>query len=166
MNTLSSGSYSLLMLLGAVLSGCQSPARYSPQGSRRHLTPQQVAEHNARLAPSYVIAADRKIEILSEPPGARIEVNDDYVGDTPATISVPCTPDGRFTEATVICAMPTRPGDYMQTKVFSGGYVGYGLYTKRKKVSSDSFIRSDFGATCPFPCGLARWRLRPLAGFP
>ena len=125
----------LLMLLGAVLSGCQSPARYSTQAPRRHLTPQQVAEHNARLGPYEAIATDRKIEILSEPAGARIEVNDDYVGDTPTTISVPCTPDGRFTENTVIRATPTRPGDYTQTKFFSGGY-GYGYRNLYRNLNS------------------------------
>ena len=38
-----------------------------------HLSASEVAVHNARMS-------TRQVEILSEPPAARIEVNDNYIG--------------------------------------------------------------------------------------
>ena len=34
------------------------------------------------------------------------------------------SPDGRFLENTTIRALPTQPGDYVQAKLFFGGYFG------------------------------------------
>jgi hypothetical protein len=48
----------------------------------------------------------RQVEVLSEPPGARIEVNGNYIGDTPITTTLQCSPDGRFLEHTTIRALP------------------------------------------------------------
>jgi hypothetical protein len=64
----------------------------------------------------------RQVEVLSEPPGARIEVNGNYIGDTPITTTLQCSPDGRFLEHTTIRALPTVPGDYVQSKFFYGGF--------------------------------------------
>lgn len=63
-------------------------------------------------------AENKKIQILSEPAGARIEVNDDYVGNAPVTVEIPQS-DGYFTTATTIRALPTGVGDYLQQKMFS-----------------------------------------------
>ncbi len=60
-----------------------------------------------------------KVEIVSEPAGARIEVNDNYVGDAPITVEIPQN-GGYFTQKTVIRALPTEAGDYVQAKHFSG----------------------------------------------
>jgi len=62
----------------------------------------------------------QSVQIISSPPGARIEVNGNYVGDAPGTIEIPSFGDGRFRERTIIRAIPTRDGDYTQTKVFFG----------------------------------------------
>jgi hypothetical protein len=64
-------------------------------------------------------AETKKVEIVSEPSGARIEINDDYVGNAPITVEIPQKDDGRFKERTLIRASPTEAGDYVQTKVFS-----------------------------------------------
>lgn len=64
-------------------------------------------------------SAKVKVEIISEPVGARIEVNDNYVGDTPITVEI-LQDGGYFTRNTVIRASPTEGGDYVQTKYFSG----------------------------------------------
>jgi hypothetical protein len=61
----------------------------------------------------------KEIQIISEPAGARIEVNDDYVGDAPITIKVPQN-NGRFTKTTLIRALPIEAGNYVQTKSFYG----------------------------------------------
>ena len=76
-----------------------------------HLSASEVAVYNARMS-------TRQVEILSEPPAARIEVNDNYIGDTPITTTLQCSPDGRSLETTSIRALPTQPGDYVQSKFF------------------------------------------------
>lgn len=63
----------------------------------------------------------KSVLILSEPAGARIEVDDNYVGDTPITITVPAYAcNGYFTKHTTITALPIRDGQYVQNKFFSG----------------------------------------------
>lgn len=59
----------------------------------------------------------KTIEILSFPPGAHIEVNENYVGDAPCNIQVKAKEDGTFFENTIIRALPTQAG-YTQTKMF------------------------------------------------
>jgi len=62
----------------------------------------------------------KKVEIVSEPVGARIEVNDDYVGNAPITVEIPQW-TGQFYKNTVIRAIPNEAGDYVQSKYFSVG---------------------------------------------
>jgi PEGA domain len=59
----------------------------------------------------------KKTQIISEPPGERIEINDNYVGDAPITVELAQRGD-YFDEDTVIRAIPTEGGDYPQTKRF------------------------------------------------
>lgn len=59
-----------------------------------------------------------EVEVLSEPPGARIEVNDDYVGDAPLTIRMKGNSDEEVKRGYVIRALPIHPGHYVQTKFF------------------------------------------------
>ena len=61
------------------------------------------------------------MEILSDPSGARIEVNDEYAGTTPCTVKIPANIKGEFTRRTIIRATPVADGQYPQTKIFSGG---------------------------------------------
>jgi hypothetical protein len=61
----------------------------------------------------------KSVEIISEPAGARIEIDDDYIGDAPLVVGIPQT-DGYFKKQTVIRAIPTEAGDYVQTKLFQG----------------------------------------------
>ena len=102
----------------------QQPWRYrmgecllpkTPRSAQNHRRLSVVAAYNARMS-------TRQVEILSEPPAARIEVNDNYIGDTPITTTLQCSPDGRFLEHTTIRALPTVPGDYVQSKFFYGGF--------------------------------------------
>jgi hypothetical protein len=61
------------------------------------------------------------VEIISDPPGANIEVNDDYIGRTPCVVQIPSRGTARlFVKNTTIRAMPTTPGHYSQTKWFNG----------------------------------------------
>ena len=65
----------------------------------------------------------RQVEIISEPPDARIEINDNYIGDAPIMATFQCEADGRFIENMRIGALPTQPGHYVQFKLFFGGYL-------------------------------------------
>lgn len=61
------------------------------------------------------------IKIISDPPGARIEVDNDYVGDAPIEIQVEGTENRTFANwfhATNISAIPIHPGQSVQTKTF------------------------------------------------
>jgi len=75
------------------------------------------------------------IKIISDPPGARIEVDDDYVGDAPIEIQVEGLADITLNSGTIlhladrtfahysttISAIPIHPGQSVQTKIFWGG---------------------------------------------
>lgn len=60
----------------------------------------------------------KTIQIVSEPAGARIEVDQDYVGNAPLEIKVPQR-DGNFTRSTTIQATPTSAGQVVQSKYFN-----------------------------------------------
>jgi hypothetical protein len=61
----------------------------------------------------------RTIHIDSEPAGARIEVNEDYVCDAPCDVQVRADSEGRFWEKTKIRGLPKGYG-YTQSKLFFG----------------------------------------------
>jgi hypothetical protein len=61
--------------------------------------------------------ATKTIQIICDSPGVRIEVNGDYVGDAPVSITVP-TDRAKFTKVTIIRATPTLQGEYVQSKHF------------------------------------------------
>jgi hypothetical protein len=61
----------------------------------------------------------QKVQIVSQPPGAQIEVNGQYVGDAPMTIEIETSTDGRFWKDTVIKAYPKETG-YTQIRAFNG----------------------------------------------
>ena len=82
------------------LVGCTpSPYPYRAQ------TPPPSAYYRPTPPPTQAQPAIKPIEIISDPPGARIEVNDDYVGDAPIVVTV-SRDDGHFKNQTVIRAMP------------------------------------------------------------
>jgi hypothetical protein len=60
-----------------------------------------------------------KVQIVSQPAGAKIEVNGQYVGDAPLTVDIEASNDGRFWRDTVIKAYPADTG-YTQIKAFNG----------------------------------------------
>ena len=61
----------------------------------------------------------QEVLIVSEPAGAQIEINGQYVGDAPTTVEVEASSDGRFWKDTVIKAYPKETG-YTQIRVFNG----------------------------------------------
>jgi len=95
----------LFLLFPLLLTACASP--YTPQSASPSPTP----------APT-----TKMVQIISDPPGARIEVNDDYVGDTPLEIKV-AQHNGNFVNDTTIRAIPIQQGEYVQSKYFSGTFL-------------------------------------------
>ena len=61
----------------------------------------------------------QKVLIASEPAGAKIEINGQYVGDAPTTVEIEASNDGRFWKDTVIKAYPSDTG-YTQIIAFNG----------------------------------------------
>lgn len=62
--------------------------------------------------------AKQEVLIESDPPGARIEVNDEYKGTAPLTVSIPILPYGNAQTFTRIVALP-GPGQGQQSKIFT-----------------------------------------------
>jgi hypothetical protein len=62
--------------------------------------------------------AKQEVLIESDPPGARIEVNDEYKGTTPLTVSIAILPNGSAQDFTRIVALPA-PGQGQQSKLFN-----------------------------------------------
>jgi hypothetical protein len=120
-----------------LLLGCESSSIYPPKA---HVMPDggytmpagyPIPRNDLKVAsvtatPATVSATPaylpKEIEVLSDPPGARIEVNDDYVGDAPLNVKV-AEVNGTFSTATVIKALPTVGGDWTQSKYFESGHV-------------------------------------------
>ena len=98
--------------------------------SRQRMVPSRaVAQRTASAVAAPVApATTRQVEIISEPPGARIEINDNYIGDAPIMTTFQCEADGRFIENTRIRALPTQPGHYVQSKLFFGGYLTHARF--------------------------------------
>ena len=75
------------------------------------------AEPESTYTPSPVYEAT--IEVLSEPPGANIEVNQDYIGKAPCTVTVRaykgCT---TFCKDYTVRALPVIAGQQVQRKDF------------------------------------------------
>jgi len=59
------------------------------------------------------------LEIASQPAGAKIEVNGQYVGDAPLTVQIEASNDGRVWKDTIIKAYPADKG-YTQIRAFNG----------------------------------------------
>jgi hypothetical protein len=61
----------------------------------------------------------QKVLIGSEPAGAKIEINGQYVGDAPRSVEIEASSDGRFWRDTIIKAYPADTG-YTQVIAFNG----------------------------------------------
>ena len=79
---------------------------------------------SGRTAIVDIAAYEHVVEVITDPPGARIVVNDDYVGDSPVTIRLLAyqTPSGniRLTGRYVVEAIPAAAGQYTQCRVLTG----------------------------------------------
>ena len=63
----------------------------------------------------------KTVSIISDPPGAKIEVNGSYIGQAPITTKVKCWPDDKVVVGTLtVKALPSGANQYLQQKVFKG----------------------------------------------
>lgn len=61
---------------------------------------------------------DYEIEIISDPPGAKIEWNNEYLGEAP--LEQVLTGDMGSLTSIMVIANPVYPGQYVQHKLFTG----------------------------------------------
>ncbi|MFN7141982.1 MAG: PEGA domain-containing protein [Limisphaerales bacterium] len=90
----------------ALLNGCATP------GSKPEKGPQGTIAYH--------------VEVESSEPGARIEVNNEYIGKTPLTLKIWGDKDGTFhnfgTPDYVIKCYPVGTNQFVQTKTFRTGF--------------------------------------------
>lgn len=61
-------------------------------------------------------------KVISDPPGARIELDGDYIGDAPLEIQWEgWSSNGLFHSSHTVTALPIYEGQYVQSKYFRGG---------------------------------------------
>ena len=72
---------------------------------------------------SYPSTKNFSVNIISEPSGAKIEINNNYVGKTPIIVKLEGWETTRtFERSHTIVAHPVRAGGQIQSKWFSGWY--------------------------------------------
>ncbi len=120
-------------------------------GCSQRYVAQKVTPSAYRPVPSvpYQPPPNKKVQIISDPPGARIEVNNDYVGDAPITLDIlNLYGSGQFSADTVIRAIPNEAGDFVQVKHFAGHLVKYGT-EKSDQIPSRIFFNMHLGPVTP-----------------
>jgi hypothetical protein len=129
-----------LLLCTAVFGiGCSSPRVSQTRPSRAYPSVSSVAE----------VTQNKKVQIISDPPGARIEVNNDYVGDAPITLDIlNLYGSGQFSADTVIRAIPNEAGDFVQVKHFAGHPDKYGP-EKSDQIPSRILFDMHLGPVAP-----------------
>jgi hypothetical protein len=87
-----------------------------------------------------------KVEVESSTPGARIEVNDDYVGKAPITITIYGDADGTFhnfgSKDFVVRALPSGTNQFPQTKLFRTG----GWFSEEDRVPKKIYFDMEQGS--------------------
>src|SRR6267142_6981773 len=98
-----------IALTALLLSGCATP---EPAGT----------EHGPQGTIAY------NVPVESSEPGAKIEVNYQFIGATPTTIKIFGDRDGTFhnfgSDEFIVRAYPPHAGDFPQTKIFKTGAFG------------------------------------------
>ena len=89
----------LIPLCVLLLASCVTPPQQQPKPDPYARTPKEIF-------------------ILSDPPGARIEVNGNYIGEAPCIATVEVMPSGGLWGEKMIVASPVIDGQQVQTKWF------------------------------------------------
>ena len=118
--------FAVIMFLGGCAYEC-NPNNYNWQGYN------ECGEYN----PLYDIGRIETYvtKVISEPPGAKIELDNDYIGDTPLEIQWEGHPaSGCFTRDHELQALPIHEGQYTQYKFFDSSLRG------RRKIPKTIFF--------------------------
>lgn len=93
-----------LFVMAMLASGCETIQ-----------TSKSVAEGECIPQGWDMICNNRRVEFISEPPGAKIEIGTNYIGDTPVVQRW----HGSYAISSywIVKAYPTSPGQYTQTKI-------------------------------------------------
>ncbi len=109
-----------IIALATFIAGCAS----APPG----------AEHGPQGTIAYFV------QIESSEPGARIEVNNDYVGKTPMSLKIWGDKDGTFhnfgSQDYIIRVFPLNTNQFVQTKAFRTG----GWFSQEDKIPSHLYF--------------------------
>ncbi|MFA7344912.1 MAG: PEGA domain-containing protein [Terrimicrobiaceae bacterium] len=98
----------LALSFAVLLCACSSPRPYYPLSYPTTPSENQIVE----------------MEIESDPPGARIEFQNEDFGKTPCVVTVKEGSEGRFGArfgVRVLRAIPSQAGQYVQSKYFCSG---------------------------------------------
>lgn len=93
-------------------------------------------------------------EIISDPPGARIEINGDYIGETPLETRIRNHPGDKVVMGKVtIRALPTKAGHYVQSMILQGPQFMFDPHRDvvPKKIFFDMSLSGDGGGTAVSP---------------
>jgi len=90
---------------------CTPPTQPDPNW----IAQKQKYDEDSRLRE---VRVSKSVEILSDPIGARIVINGDYVGEAPCTVEVICNGHGNLMEKFQVTASPRYPGHSVQTNWF------------------------------------------------
>jgi hypothetical protein len=117
MNTTSSALLAVLAILLTACASTQPKEERGPQGTVAYL-----------------------VQVESSEPGARIEANNDYIGNTPVTLKIFGDKDGTFhnfgSQDYIIRAFPANTNQFIQTKIFRTG----GWFSQEDKIPSRIFF--------------------------
>lgn len=104
------------------LMGCETAPPVS-QAATPHIIQAGTCERKEYYAQWYLhqeaTCNNYIVEFTSDPPGAKIEVENNYVGQTPCSLKF----DGTYSTTTtrIVNAYPNQSGQYVQRKVFNPG---------------------------------------------
>lgn len=83
----------------------------------------EKASEKPESVPLVLQRITKTVEVISNPPGARIEVNGDYIGDAPCAAEVTTDGNGNLVQPVRFTALPVFSGQYSQGKFFQGAHM-------------------------------------------
>lgn len=87
-----------------------------------------------------------KIRVETDPPGARIEVDQDFMGESPVTVTVMGGHNGAWSNHQryhIIRAVPARAGQHVQQKIFYSGWEEAGYRDTKDMIPKSIFFNMN-----------------------
>jgi hypothetical protein len=99
------------------------PAAVVPQTAKMESQPVQAPSSKDNLSQEFIKGKGQEVEVVTNPPGARIEMNGKFLGTAPGKFFVIREPNRYgFLPRMTITAIPSNEsrGEYVQSKLFDG----------------------------------------------